>query len=460
MSVDVPPLPQPAELPRDDEPWVRLLLTDDLRRRRLTVFFRLLLAIPHLILLVLWAIFALLAAIANWFATLVTGRTPAGLQRFLILFVRYQARVSAYLNLVAHPFPPFDDDAAYPVDVQIVVPREQRRLTVLFRFVLAIPAVALLTAIGSSVSPSFGSGGSPVAIGASSGGMIAVAGFLMWFAALATGRSPRGLRDLAAYGIWYTTQVTAYLLIVTDRYPTCDPARCRGLRLPHHPVRMEVGDDGRRSRLLVFFRLALSVPHIVWLLLWSVIVIPAAIANWVVLLVRGRPATPLHRFLAAYVRYQTQVAAFFYVVANPFPGFVGASGYPVDLVIDPPERQRRVTVLFRLLLAIPAAIVNISYSSALAIGGILMWFSGLFLGRVPGGIRNLGAVALRYNGQQLAYALALTGRYPDAGPAPYDDAPEPEPEPAAAAPAPDAGFEPPLAAPADGPYPISAPPEP
>ncbi|HEV3228587.1 MAG TPA: DUF4389 domain-containing protein, partial [Solirubrobacteraceae bacterium] len=57
---------------------IRLIVTDDLRRSRLTVFFRLLLAIPHFIWLALWTVAALVAAVANWFATLFSGRSPGG----------------------------------------------------------------------------------------------------------------------------------------------------------------------------------------------------------------------------------------------------------------------------------------------------------------------------------------------------------------------------------------------
>ena len=35
---------------------------------------------------------------------------------------------------------------------------------------------------------------------------------------------PQGLRDLAAYAIGYSAQVTGYLLLLTDRYPNSDPA--------------------------------------------------------------------------------------------------------------------------------------------------------------------------------------------------------------------------------------------
>ena len=52
---------------------VRLLADDDLRRSRLTVFFRLLLVIPHVIVLAVWAIFVYVAVFlaAAWahFAT-------------------------------------------------------------------------------------------------------------------------------------------------------------------------------------------------------------------------------------------------------------------------------------------------------------------------------------------------------------------------------------------------------
>jgi hypothetical protein len=47
-----------------------------------------------------------------------------------------------------------------------------------------------------------------------------VIAFLGAFYALATGRSPRGFRDLSAYCLRYQAQTYAYLLLLTDRYPT------------------------------------------------------------------------------------------------------------------------------------------------------------------------------------------------------------------------------------------------
>ena len=45
---------------------IGLIVTDDLQRNRLTVFFRLLLAIPHFIVLALWAILTYLVLIVAW----------------------------------------------------------------------------------------------------------------------------------------------------------------------------------------------------------------------------------------------------------------------------------------------------------------------------------------------------------------------------------------------------------
>ena len=108
-----------------------------------------------------------------------------------------------------------------------------------------------------------------------------------------------------------------------------------------HPVHL-VGDahDLRRSRVTVFFRILLALPHIVWLALWSIAAFVVAILNWFATLFTGTPPRAFHQFLSRYIRYALHVAAFIYLVANPFPGFTGKSGtYPLDLVL--PERRGR-----------------------------------------------------------------------------------------------------------------------
>ena len=90
----------------------------------------------------------------------------------------------------------------------------------------------------------------------------------------------------------YGAQFWAYLLLLTDRYPSSDPLRAIGpLPVRNDPVQMEARDDLRRSRLTVFFRLLLALPHLVWLTLWGIAALLAAIVNWFATLVAApRPS--------------------------------------------------------------------------------------------------------------------------------------------------------------------------
>jgi hypothetical protein len=399
---------------------VRLELTDDLRRSRLTVFFRFLLAIPHLLWLLLWSIAAQFAAFANWFAVLIQGESPPVFHDFLAKYVRYLTHVAAYVLLDGNPFPGFRGAPGYPVDVVIAPPVRQSRWTAGFRLLLVLPALVLASLVGFALGTySSSNSSSSETFRFQPPGVAVVAAIGIWFAALALGRSPRGLRDLSAYAVGYTAQMVSYFFLLTGRYPDSHPERLLGeAAVPHHPVRLRLEDDLRRSRLTVFFRLLLAVPHIVWLVGWAVLAFLAGIVNWFAALAVGRSPGPLHRFLAAYIRYASHVYAFLYVIANPFPGFVGReTGSPVGVIVDGPARQRRLVTLFRLPLLLPAALLWGALGSvllAIAVGG---WFASLATGRMPSGLRSLGAVLIRYGAQLSAYALVVTDRYPNSSPA-------------------------------------------
>jgi Domain of unknown function (DUF4389) len=394
-----------------DERPVRLIVTDDLRRNRLTVFFRVLLALPHLIWLSLWGTAALLVVIVNWFATLFAGQSPRALHDFLAAYIRYAIHVSAYLFLAANQFPDFLGRSGYPVDVSIAPPARQNRWKVFFRIILAIPAVLIAGALTTSGARNYG-----VNYGF---GLLGVVSFLGWFAALARARMPRGLRDAMAYALSYTAQLDAYLFLLTDSYPNSDPQiAIDELPVRDDPIRLDAGAARlERSRLTVFFRLLLALPHIVWLTLWGIAALLLVIVNWLATLVRGRSPDALHRFLAAYVRYQIHVYAYLYLIANPFPGFTGKAGsYPVEVSIAAPGPQNRWTVFFRIFLIVPAGLIAGAYGGVLHVVALLGWFTGLFTGRMPLGLRNAGALALRYSAQTSGYFYLLTDTYPYSGP--------------------------------------------
>ena len=414
----------------DEHLPIRIVVTDDLERSRVTVFFRLLLALPHLIVVLLWGIAAFAITIIVWIALLVEGKAPHTLQQFVASYLRYATQVSAYLYLAAGPYPSFGGAAGYPIDLEIDLAPRQSRGRVAARLVLAVPTFLLIAALGGGLS-----GGNSASVTSSSSGsddwwlnawgfsgVASTAAVLAWFAILVRGRMPLGLRDLVTYCIGYTAHATGYFLLVTDRYPTTDPVRVVPLvELPPHAVRLELTDEVRRSRLTVFFRFPLAVPHLIWLTLWSVLVLVLMTPAWVIVLVLGRLPAALHRFFTAWIRYATHVGAFLYVIGGPFPGFTGrAESYPVDIAFDPPQPQRRVVTAFRLILAIPALMLGGAYGSAALLVGLLGWWAALFTGRMPEGLRNLGAVSLRYSAQASAYLFLVTERYAYAAPAVCD----------------------------------------
>jgi len=392
---------------------IRLVVRDDnLGRSRLTVFFRLLLAIPHLVWLTLWGFAANVVTFILWLAILIEGKAPKILHDFVAGYLRYTTHVGAYLFLAANPYPGFRGAPGYPVDVEIDPPERQSRWAALFRLVLALPAFVLAATLGGAFAL-FGFG---ALYFTGAGG---TAAFLLWFAALALGKAPRGLRDLVAYSLSYAAQAGGYFLLLTDRYPSSDPTLMEPLpELPNHPIRIAVTDELERSRLTVLFRLLLAIPHFAWLTLWSIAAFLAAVAAWFVALVTGQVPLSLHRFLAAYIRYSTHVAAYVYVVGRKFPGFTGREGsYGIDAQIELPLRQSRVKTLFRIFLAFPALLVASALGNVLFVVAILGWWVSLVLGRLPEGLRNLGASCLRYTAQTYAYLALLTDRYPYAAPA-------------------------------------------
>jgi Domain of unknown function (DUF4389) len=322
--------------------------------------------------------------------------------------------VHAYLFLGAEPLPRFDGRPGYPIDVEIDPPAAQNRWTVGFRLVLAIPVLILLGAFfGSSgyYGSSEGEPGGPA--------LVFAAAFLGWFVGVVRARMPRGLRDLVSYGVSYGAQAAAYMLLLTDRYPSSDPLTAIGpLPTRMDPVRLETADDLQRNRLTVFFRLLLSVPHLIWLALWAIAAFFAAIGSWFATLFTGSSPQGLHRFLARFVRYSVHVYAYLNLIANPFPGFAGEKGsYPVELRVAEPVRQNRWTVGFRLVLALPALLIASAYGTLLLLVAFLGWFASLFTGRMPLGLRNAGALALRFTAQSSGYLLLVTGAYPYSGPA-------------------------------------------
>ena len=90
--------PYPASIEVVDPP---------LPRDRATVAVRLLLALPHLVLLVLLVFAWFVTTVLAWFVILFRGSYPASLHPFGVGVMRWLLRVEAYLLFLVDEYPPF-----------------------------------------------------------------------------------------------------------------------------------------------------------------------------------------------------------------------------------------------------------------------------------------------------------------------------------------------------------------
>jgi hypothetical protein len=171
------------------------------QRSRLTAFFRLILAIPLMIWLYLYAIVAYVAIVIAWFAIVITGRYPQGLYDFVAGFTRFLTRFTAYTALLCDPYPAFggSDDPDYPVRMQFAGPLERySRVKTFFRGIIAIPILFVRYVMGI---------------------LLEIGAFGAWVVIVITGKMPRGLFDLMVLANSYNARSDAYLYLLTETYP-------------------------------------------------------------------------------------------------------------------------------------------------------------------------------------------------------------------------------------------------
>lgn len=169
---------------------------------RLTTFFRLILAIPWILVAAFWGILFIFTHLFAWVAVTILGRYPQWLYEFNAGIVRFSIRVSAWLYLQTDAWPPFTlaDDDSYPIRVKIAPAAErQSRLKAFFRIILVLPA-ALVLSYGTSY-------------------VQLAAGFVAWLTIVFRGYLPEGLNSMMTFVNSYHARVFGYLAILTDAYP-------------------------------------------------------------------------------------------------------------------------------------------------------------------------------------------------------------------------------------------------
>jgi hypothetical protein len=169
-------------------------------RNRLTTAFRLILAIPHLIVVQVWGYLMEILAVIEWFIVLFTGKRNEGIWNLQWAWLGYYSRVYGYVDLLYDQYPAFGTEpGTVPARTDFRYDEPADRLTNGLRFIWAIPAIVIAAVLG-------------------------IAAFFVliaaWFVILFTGKQPRGMFDFILRVFRYILQTYSYVLLMTDTYPS------------------------------------------------------------------------------------------------------------------------------------------------------------------------------------------------------------------------------------------------
>ena len=189
-----------------------------------------------------------------------------------------------------------------------------------------------------------------------------------------------------------------------------------------------------RDRITTLFRFFLAIPHIILVggaalgsslgsrnSTWSVgaeggllgaVAYFLAIISWFTIVFTGAHILGIRQFTTFFLRWRVRALAYLMLLEDAYPPF-GDEQYPAAVeVVDPAGPRDRVSVGFRLILAIPHFIVLFFVMIAWCVTTIVAWFAILFTGAYPAGLYEFGVGSLRWLIRVQAYMLLLVDDYP------------------------------------------------
>jgi len=182
-----------------------------------------------------------------------------------------------------------------------------------------------------------------------------------------------------------------------------------------YPIAYDQSPPIKRSRLTVFFRWLLIIPHFIWAMLYGLAATVVVFIAWFALLFTGRYPAGMYEFVAGYARFYTRLNAYTYLVVDQYPPFDGGehAEYPVRLNIGlPQEKYSRLLVFFRFILVIPVFIFIYVLSIWIQVVAIAIWFVAVIMGKTGAGLTEAMRFPMSYTARGYAYTLLLTDKYP------------------------------------------------
>lgn len=151
-----------------------------------------------------------------------------------------------------------------------------------------------------------------------------------------------------------------------------------------YPIRFDADYEVERNRLTTFFRPLVAIPWILWAYLYGLAAGVVVIIAWLAVLFTKRYPSGMYDFVANYLRFQTRVVAFIFLLTDEFPPFGGGvrDDYPVRVGVAPPQPEyRRSRTFFKYLLVLPQQILLYGVLLMAYGASVITWFRVLVTGR-------------------------------------------------------------------------------
>ena len=202
---------------------------------------------------------------------------------------------------------------SHPVHLEVDYPDELDRMTTLLRIVLAIPILVIAALIfGPGSETTYNEAGEVVRNSGGIGASLALATALM---ILFRKRYPRWWFDFAREMMRFGGRVSAYLALLTDKYPSTVDEQSVHLEIDYPDVR-------ELNRWLPLVKWLLALPHYIALAIMGVLSLLAIIAAWFCILLTGRYPRSLFDLVVGTGRWGLRVAAYaFLLVTDSYPPF-------------------------------------------------------------------------------------------------------------------------------------------
>lgn len=207
------------------------------------------------------------------------------------------------------PIPPL----IYPARLDIDYPQKLNRVTTLLRPILIIPIVVILYLIPGGGEISFPIGESTTNYSVGGVGSIAVATALM---IVFRQRYPRWWFDFARELVRFSARISAYLLLLTDQYPSTVDQQAVHLEIDYPDAKRDL------NRWLPLVKWLLAIPHYLVLAVLTFIGLLAVVYAWFAILITGRYPRPIFYFVVGIGRWWLRVDAYaFLLVTDLYPPF-------------------------------------------------------------------------------------------------------------------------------------------